>query len=625
VSSLGAVFHRIVETLTNTVSDPPPELAALPAQAPPATTATALARWLLELLVRELELTPGYVSMPAEVDDLAEALRRFAVHLAGRLDGDARRPAEALADFLAGAELAVDGVVDLGGGVEVRLSGRVDALYAPAGAALEVVEYKLTPESSQPVDQAQVALYRHLLRRARDVDATPVSLRFEPDLTETRLSPAESDALVQDRILPLLADMLHWSQAPEGAPPPASTELCPACPARAACTTTYDDYLPGRDDPPAGAARPRPDAVGELVAVEAEPPPAAAPGDEAGAEEGVALRARVEQLLRHQGVAKPHAKVRVAARVVQVEVSVGRGTVARVDRAAADVIYRLHAEDEREATYARRGGQRAFTIARRQPRDVKLLPLLGQRADWLRERPGRFVVGEAVDGGVLCGDLTDPACCHLLVGGTTGSGKSVLLRAMASSLAHFHAPAAIRFTLVDPKRVSFGALAAGLSAHLENPLCRDVAEALPVLEGLVEEVEERYRLFERASVQDLDEYNERPVESERLARHVVLVDEFQDLVVSKQTREPFLAAVQRLGAKARAAGIHLILATQRPTKEHVPTAVKANLPGQIALRTASALESRIILDQPGAEALLGRGDLLASLGHGLQRGQAALA
>jgi S-DNA-T family DNA segregation ATPase FtsK/SpoIIIE len=105
---------------------------------------------------------------------------------------------------------------------------------------------------------------------------------------------------------------------------------------------------------------------------------------------------------------------------------------------------------------------------------------------------------------------------------------------------------------------------------------------------------------------------------------VVLVDEFQDLVAARATRDRFVDIVQRLGSKARASGIHLVLATQRPTRENVPGGIKANLPGRIALKVASALESRIILDEAGAESLLGKGDLLADLGQGRVRAQAPL-
>jgi DNA segregation ATPase FtsK/SpoIIIE, S-DNA-T family len=264
-----------------------------------------------------------------------------------------------------------------------------------------------------------------------------------------------------------------------------------------------------------------------------------------------------------------------------------------------------------------------FTVARAAPRPVRLPDLLAACADWLHARAGRFVIGEATDGTPLTGDLSDPSSCHLLVGGVTGSGKSVLLRAIAASLVHYHSPAAINLTLIDPKRVSFGRLAAGLAAHLHRPLAHSTDDALPILEELIEEMEHRYDLFDGARVQDIDEYNDSQAPSERLPRRVllVLVDEFADLTAHRPTRDAFLDAIQRLGSKARAAGIHLVLSTQRPTRDAIPTSIKANLPGKVALRVTSTLESRVILDARGAEDLLGNGDLYADLGRGLVRAQ----
>ena len=113
-------------------------------------------------------------------------------------------------------------------------------------------------------------------------------------------------------------------------------------------------------------------------------------------------------------------------------------------------------------------------------------------------------------------------------------------------------------------------------------------------------------------------------EKDRLERKVVVIDEFQDLTAEKANAKPFFDGVKRLGAKARGAGVHLILATQRPDKDVVPPLLKTNLGGKIALRVASQVNSRIILDEGGAERLLGKGDLLANLGHGLVRAQAPM-
>jgi S-DNA-T family DNA segregation ATPase FtsK/SpoIIIE len=255
-----------------------------------------------------------------------------------------------------------------------------------------------------------------------------------------------------------------------------------------------------------------------------------------------------------------------------------------------------------------------------------LKPLLEENRDWLSARPGRFVVGQSPDGSVLLGDFSDPSTPHLLVGGQAGSGKSVLIQSILASLVQFHGPDAIRFTLVDPKRVTFvgPAFRAAVAAHLEGPIRFDVDETLPVIEQLVDLMEERYRQFQDAQVVDIEEFNDGAIAGGRVERRVLVIDEFQDLLTDRGSRDAFVSGIRRLGAKARAAGIHILLATQRPDRDTVPPIIKANLGGKIALRVASLANSRIILDQGGAERLLGKGDLLANLGRGVVRAQAPI-
>jgi S-DNA-T family DNA segregation ATPase FtsK/SpoIIIE len=513
----------------------------------------------------------------------------------------------------------VEAVIDGAEHTLVKLTGRVDAVHSRASGAADVVEYKLTDESNQELDQAQVALYRHLLSKALGLDAEPVILRFNPGLVETRLSPSAGDALVTRRLLPLVGDMVRWAERPETAPATKRRDLCPACPVRRACAETYRDAVEPRDRPPAGAAHPRPGPAGALLAAEPAPPAFTPAADTAGQAEADELGPLIVAQLRKRGVAAAITRVTVGPSLIRIEVSTPRQPVAQLDRAAEDVEHHL---EGRQVRFDREGPKRVFFAPRQRPRPVELSALLAARAAYLREKPGRFVLGEAVDGEVVAGDLSDGSTCHLLVAGQTGSGKSVLLRAVVASLCHFHPPAAIRFTLVDPKRVTFGALAAGLGAHLTGPVLHDAEGLLPVLDDLVDEMEARYRRFEAAGAEDIDEHNAR--EREPLARRVIVVDEFGDLLSDRAVRAAFLDGVKRLGAKARAAGIHLVLATQRPDRNTVPGEIKANLNGKIALRVQAAVNSRIILDQGGAEKLLGKGDLLADLGHGVVRAQAPL-
>jgi S-DNA-T family DNA segregation ATPase FtsK/SpoIIIE len=175
--------------------------------------------------------------------------------------------------------------------------------------------------------------------------------------------------------------------------------------------------------------------------------------------------------------------------------------------------------------------------------------------------------------------------------------------------------------LADPKIVTFNVpkFITRIADYLEGAVRYDVEEILPVIEQLVAEMERRYRQFQQLKVQNIDEYNAEA--ATKIERRVLVIDEFQDLMVEKEASALFVGGVKRLGAKARAAGIHLILATQRPDAKTLSPQIKANLVGRVAFRVGSHTNSKIILDDSGAEDLLGKGDLLASFGLGKVRAQ----
>ncbi|MCA9645156.1 MAG: PD-(D/E)XK nuclease family protein [Polyangiaceae bacterium] len=621
-SALGGTFHRIAERLHAQAADPPAALTALPDNAPADTIAEVLKDWVLGYLAETLVTNAALQSMPTEVDELAEALREFAQYLAERVAARPEGPATALAAYLKGAEIAVEQVLGEKSQEPVRLSGRVDAIFEPEAQLFEVAEYKLTDEDNEELDSAQVALYRQMLRWDRGVDATPVVLRFTPTLSTTRLAPEAADRLAERELFPLIQRMVVWEDEPLSAPATQRKDLCPSCPVRDACRETYSERLAQRDEPPSSAWRPRPDPTGEIVLPPEPERPKSVDGDEVGEREASTLANAIAESYRSQGV---HALVkppRVGARLITLEVSVQRGSINQIDRRKDDVLHSLEAALEIKADFERQRSLRIFRVARRQPRDVQLAPLIERERAWLSERPGRFVLGESTEGDVIRGDLGDHSSCHLLVAGMTGSGKSVLLKGIVASLVELHDPSSIQLTLVDPKRVTFGGFANSVSAYLARPLAYETEQVLTLLEELNSEMDERYRAFEPLAVENLDDYNDSVKTPQRLPRQVLVVDEFQDLVTTKTTAEPFFALVSRLGAKARAAGIHLILATQRPDAKVVPGRIKANLTGRIALRVPEAINSRIILDRKGAEQLLGRGDMLVNLSGETIRGQA---
>ena len=217
---------------------------------------------------------------------------------------------------------------------------------------------------------------------------------------------------------------------------------------------------------------------------------------------------------------------------------------------------------------------------------------------------------------------------HLMIAGTTGSGKSVLLNAAITSLLYRATPHELKFIMIDPKMLELSVYED--IPHLLHPVVTEPRKAVAALRWLVEEMDSRYAMLSEEGVRDIDSYN-RSLESleteERRQRWlpyvVVVIDELADLMMISPS--DVRDAIIRLAQKARAAGIHIIVATQRPSADVVAGLVKANFPSRISFRVSSKVDSRIILDMGGAESLLGKGDMLVlgSGGSGLLRLQGA--
>lgn len=621
-SCLGASFHRLVERFAQAVDTPPSYIQALAKGASLDDLQEGLTRWILGLLHSELSADEGYQSIPGEVDDLAEALREYARHLAGRARALGGAPASALASVVHSGERQIEASWPEG----PFIHGRLDAIFRGGDGQLEIIEYKLTDEANNALDQAQSVLYQQLFRLAEGISAKASVLRFTPTLRESTVSDSVADALAQKTLDPLIKQIVRWIEQPTAAPPTERYDLCATCPVASPCAKHFPSRFARRDDPPVAATRPRNNQKGEPLAQRVVVPPGTRNLDEEGLNEAKGIRDLIVDTLRKLGASatSPQDPV-VGPRTYLIEVTRQHGSVSHLDRAAADVQHRLAGEQGIELQYEKSGGKRTFTVTRTKPRSVYLEPLLEEKAAWLAERPGRFIVGQEPTGKILAGDFSDGSTAHLLVAGQTGSGKSVFLQALLASLVQFHGPESIRFNLVDPKRVTFTSASfnSSLSAHLEAPISFDAEDTLPLIQQLVDLMEERYAIFASAQVTDILEFNEANPQHP-LERRLLVIDEFQDLLTDRSQEKEFCQGVKRLGAKARAAGIHLVLATQRPDREAVPPAIKANLTGRIAFQVGSSQNSRIILDKSGAEKLLGRGDMLASLGRGLVRAQAAL-
>jgi S-DNA-T family DNA segregation ATPase FtsK/SpoIIIE len=238
---------------------------------------------------------------------------------------------------------------------------------------------------------------------------------------------------------------------------------------------------------------------------------------------------------------------------------------------------------------------------------VRLRPILESESFYRFGSPLTIALGRDVSGQAVVADLASMP--HLLIAGTTGSGKSVCIAALTTCLVMNNTPEDLRLVMIDPKMVElvrFNGL-----PHLYGKVETNLERILTVLRWTVAEMDRRYKLLEASHSRNLDTYNRkiRRRKGEELLPHiVVMIDELADLMMSApEQTEPTLV---RLAQMARATGIHLVVATQRPSTDVVTGLIKANFPARMSFAVASSIDSRVILDTAGAESLLGRGDLL---------------
>ena len=260
-------------------------------------------------------------------------------------------------------------------------------------------------------------------------------------------------------------------------------------------------------------------------------------------------------------------------------------------------------------------GTVGIEIPNEHPEFVYLKDILASEAFQQLKTEIPLALGKDTTGRVYCSDLAKMP--HLLVAGATGSGKSICLNALLTGIIYRSTPKEVRFLMIDPKRLELPRYS-GIP-HLLSPVITEAKDAAMALQWLVSEMDRRYDVLSTMTVRDIYGFNRRikegedldalaPEDRQRLPHIVVIVDEFADLMV-RAPRE-VEAPVQRLAQMARAVGIHLVFATQRPSVDVITGVIKANFASRIAFRVISMIDSRTVLDRNGAETLLGNGDML---------------
>ena len=304
--------------------------------------------------------------------------------------------------------------------------------------------------------------------------------------------------------------------------------------------------------------------------------------------------------------------------VTRYELKIPAGVpIKRIEQYSADIAYQLECNGKVRIEAPIPGKK---SVGVEVPNDcpdlVRLREVIESDAFQDAASPLTVALGKDIEGNfIVCNLMKMP---HLLIAGATGSGKSVCLNAIIVSLLYKASPDDVRLILIDPKRVEFN-LYRGLPHLITEEIINETRHAMHAFTWMREEMDRRYKLFGKYCVRDLQGFNQcdavKEGSEQKLPYIVAIVDELAELMLGSGRKE-LEDNIMSIAQKARAAGIHLILATQRPTVDVITGTIKANLPSRIAFAVKSMVDSRTVLDESGAETLLGRGDMLYA-GHGV--------
>ena len=324
---------------------------------------------------------------------------------------------------------------------------------------------------------------------------------------------------------------------------------------------------------------------------------------------------RLAQTITSFGVDAKPGDVVHGPSVTRYEFTLDQGVkLSKLTNLADDIALALGSGGVRIAPIPNKSSVVGIEVPNRVVTAVRIRDVIDSRAFAEHKSRVAFAVGKDIGGNCIVGDIA--RLPHVLIAGTTGSGKSVCTNSLIVSLLYKSTPEEVRFIMVDPKMVELAPYN-GIP-HLLIPVVTDPKKAAGALQWAVYEMMKRYKLFSENGVKDLAGFNAlagRSQELKKMPTVVVVIDELADLmlVAAKEVEE----SICRVAQMGRAAGMHLVIATQRPSSDVITGLMKANIPSRIAFAVASSLESRIILDTTGAEKLVGKGDMLyAPLGAG---------
>ncbi|KJH71668.1 DNA translocase FtsK [Aliterella atlantica] len=512
----------------------------------------------------------------------------------------------------------------LADGTQQLVQGRFDSIvYDFANHRLRVVEYKTYLAVDKSAQLAQVALYSYMLKEKLGVPINSAVYSVLPNWEELIFTGDELEKTVHQLIPQKLQQMRQWIawEAPQPNPPPPTTQpelLCNICPQKTKCQSYFEPNSESKNIVSQSIETPQPTTQKRVIVASRED---TQPNSQKQETEVDAIAHQLVETLQSFKLGVDYLGSVVGSAFIRVKLKPHLGVkFSSIVNTSQDL--KVHLGIANIPLIATQPGYISVDLPR-PDRQIASFAEYITPASLPPNAPVKIALGINLAGKLVEADLADPNTCHFLVGGTTGSGKSEFLRSLLLSLIMRHSADNLKIVLVDPKRVTFPEFAN--IPWLYSPIVKESDRAIALMEQLVKEMSDRYQRFEAAGCADISTYNQKA--SQVLPRIVCIFDEYADFMAEKDSRTALEQSIKRLGAMARAAGIHLIIATQRPEAKVVTPIIRSNLPGRVALRTASEADSAIILGgkQTDAANLLGKGDLLYLSGASMYRLQSLLA
>ena len=490
-----------------------------------------------------------------------------------------------------------------------------------------VVEYKTYQSPDQTAQLIQVALYSYMLYKKLGVPVNSALYAVLPEWKEVTYSWEELEHTVHTLIPHKLQQMQEWIawQPPQQNPPPPTTQLerCQMCPQQEKCQTYFEASSTFLEKKPVKLqnkiVNKKLEVNPKLVEIlskdetQTEEKKYQAEADKQGQQ--------LVETLESFKINVDYLGAAVGPAFIRIKLKPHRGVkVSSILKSSEDLQVQLGIKNP--PLISPQAGFVSVDVPRPDRQTAHFESYIKQETN-TADAAMKIAIGVNLNNQLIEADLSDPNTCHFLVGGTTGSGKSEFLRSLLLSLLYRYSPQQLNIALVDPKRVTFPEFESML--WLYSPIVKTTEDAIELMNSLTIEMEKRYQQLEQAGCSDILSYNK--TQEIPLQRIICIFDEYADFMAEKEVRQELEYSIKRLGAMARAAGIHLIIATQRPEAKIVTPIIRSNLPGRVALRTASEADSKIVLGGQTTDAayLLGKGDLLYQAGSNLERLQSLFA